>query len=222
MRSARVAAAVVAAVGALAAVGFGLGAAVVPGSARGDGDPASDVLLGQDVFLPYSPVSPAVQQRLYAVTAAARRSGYPLKVALISATTDLGVVPSLFGKPSSYAQFLSAELAGVVPGPVLVVMPRGFGLAVQGRPRATTALAGLPIGAGPGGLGTAAVTATERLAAAAGHTLPAGAAGSAAGAGAGASTIRRAGTAIAILALLAGAAMAAAVVARGRAGARRA
>jgi hypothetical protein len=220
MRWARVAVAVVAAVGASAAVGFGLGAAVVPGSARGDGDPASDVLLGQDVFLPYSPVSPAVQQRLYAVTAAARRSGYPLKVALISATTDLGVVPSLFGKPSSYAQFLSAELAGVVPGPVLVVMPRGFGLAVQGRPRATTALAGLPIGAGPDGLGTAAVTATERLAAAAGHTLPAGAAGSAAGAGA--STIRRAGTAVAILALLAGAAMAAAVVARGRAGARRA
>jgi hypothetical protein len=220
MRWARVAVAVLAAVGALAAVGFGLGAAVVPGSARGDGDPASDVLLGQDVFLPYSPVSPAVQQRLYAVTAAARRSGYPLKVALISATTDLGVVPSLFGKPSSYAQFLSAELAGVVPGPVLVVMPRGFGLAVQGRPRATTALAGLPIGAGPDGLGTAAVTATERLAAAAGHTLPAGAAGSAAGAGA--STIRRAGTAVAILALLAGAAMAAAVVARGRAGARRA
>ena len=117
-----------------AAVLLGLGAAVVPGSARADGDPASDVLLGQDVFLPYSPVAPAVQQHLYAVTAAARRAGYPLKVALISATTDLGVVPSLFGKPSSYAQFLSAELAGVVPGPVLVVMPSGFGLAVQGKP----------------------------------------------------------------------------------------
>ena len=202
-----------------AAVLLGLGAAVVPGSARADGDPASDVLLGQDVFLPYSPVAPAVQQHLYAVTAAARRAGYPLKVALISATTDLGVVPSLFGKPSSYAQFLSAELAGVVPGPVLVVMPSGFGLAVQGKARATTPLTGLPIGAGPDGLGTAAVAATERLAAAAGHPLPAG---SSAGAGAGAATIRHAVTAIAILALLAVAAMAAAAVVRGRAGARRA
>jgi hypothetical protein len=215
MSLARVAVTVVVAV---AAVLLGLGAAVVPGSARADGDPASDVLLGQDVFLPYSPVAPAVQQRLYAVTAAARRAGYPLKVALISATTDLGVVPSLFGKPSSYAQFLSAELAGVVPGPVLVVMPSGFGLAVQGKPRATTPLTGLPIGAGPDGLGTAAVTATERLAAAAGHPLPAGAAGSSAGAGA--ATIRHAVTAIAILALLAGAAMGAAAVARGRPGAR--
>ena len=103
----------------LAAVllGVSLGAGAIPGTARADGDPASDVLLGQDVFLPYSPVSPAVQQRLYAV-AAARRAGYPIKIALIGAATDLGVVPSLFGKPAGYAQFLSAELAGVVAGAV--------------------------------------------------------------------------------------------------------
>ncbi len=210
------------AVAAVAAIGLalGAGAAAVPGSARADGDPASDVLLGQDVFLPYSPVSPAVQQHLYTVTAAARRAGYPLKVALISATTDLGVVPSLFGKPSSYAQFLSAELAGVVSGPVLVVMPAGFGLAVGGRPRATTALAGLPISPGPDGLGTAAVSATERLAAAAGHPLPAGAAGPTAGEGAGADTVRHAVTAVAVLVLLAGAAMGAGAMARGRAAAR--
>ncbi|HWK17287.1 MAG TPA: hypothetical protein VNR66_07520 [Solirubrobacteraceae bacterium] len=218
MSRTRVAVAAVAAV----VLALGAGAAVLPASARADGDPASDVLLGQDVFLPYSPVSAAVQQRLYAVTAAGRRAGYPLKVALISATTDLGVVPSLFGKPSSYAQFLSAELAGVVPGPVLVVMPAGFGLAVQGKPRATTALAGLPIGAGPDGLGTAAVTATERLAAAAGHPLPAGAARATAGTGAGADTIRHAVTAIAVLALLAGAAMGVAAMARGRAATREA
>jgi hypothetical protein len=200
----------------LAAVllGVSLGAGAIPGTARADGDPASDVLLGQDVFLPYSPVSPAVQQRLYAAAAAARRAGYPIKIALIGAATDLGVVPSLFGKPAGYAQFLSAELAGVVSGPVLVVMPAGFGLAVQGKPRSITSLAGLPIAAGPDGLGTAAVGATERLAAAAGHLLPAGTAG--AGSGAGSDTIRPAVTTIAILALLAGAAMAGAVVARGR------
>ena len=101
--------------------------------ALADGDPASDVLLGQDVFLPYSPISTTSEHQLYAVTAAARQAGYPLKVALIAGKSDLGVLPALFGKPAPYARFLSSEMAGVVNGPVLVVMPDGFGLAAKGN-----------------------------------------------------------------------------------------
>ena len=146
-------------------------AALYPCLALGDGDPASDVLLGQDVFLPYSSISAAVQHQLYSTTEAARRAGYPLKIALIAGRSDLGVIPSLFNQPSRYAQFLSAELNGVVPGPVLVVMPAGFGLALQGKAQSTGSLAGLRIAPGADGLGAAAVLAARRVAAASGHPL---------------------------------------------------
>src|SRR5690348_12025229 len=109
----------------------------LPAAALSDGDPASDVLLGQTVFLPYAPISPTVQRQIYAVTAAAAKAGYPLRVALIGAKSDLGVVPALFGKPGQYARFLSSELTGVVNGPVLVVMPSGFGLAARGNALST-------------------------------------------------------------------------------------
>src|SRR5207245_5812129 len=124
-----------------------------------DGDPASDVLVSQDVFLPYSQISTATQRRLYAVCDAARRSGYPLKIALIASRSDLGVVPGLFGQPQAYARFLSSELTGVVTSPVLVVMPRGFGLAGQGRPMNVGTLAGIRPSAGADALATAAMSA---------------------------------------------------------------
>src|SRR5581483_4766273 len=114
--------------------------ASAPAVALADGDPASDVLLGQNVFLPYSPISPTMQRRLYAVCDASRRAGYPVRIALIAARSDLGVVPALFGRPQAYARFLSSELAGVVNGPVLVVLPDGFGLVAQGHPLPVKAL----------------------------------------------------------------------------------
>jgi hypothetical protein len=188
-----------------------------PAAVLADGDPASDVLLGQDVFLPYSPVSPGAQRQLYGVTAAARHAGYPLKVALIAARSDLGVVPALFAKPGQYARFLSSELSGVVTGPVLVVMPDGFGLASGGRALSTAPLAGVRIGAGTDGLAAAGVTATERLAAAAGHPLPASATRAALpSAGAGAATVRHSLIAIGVLAVLAAVALAGAAIARSR------
>jgi hypothetical protein len=143
-------------------------ASAPPAPAAADGDPASDVLLVQSVFLPYAPVSQSVQRGLYAVTDAARTARYPLKVALIGAKSDLGVVPALFGKPGPYARFLSTELAGIVNGPVLVVMPDGFGLAANGKTLASAALAGITISSGTDGLGTAAILATARLGAAVG------------------------------------------------------
>ncbi len=185
-------------------------------TARADGDPASDVLLGQDVFLPYSSISPVLQRRLFAVAAAARRAGYPIKIALVAAPTDLGVLPSLFGRPQSYARFLSSELTGVVAAPVLVVMPGGFGLAAGGHALGVKPLRGITVGPGADRLATAALTATERLAAAAGHPLPAAAATPASALGASSTTIRHALIAIAILAMLAVVAIAAAVRARSR------
>jgi hypothetical protein len=190
---------------------------VLPAGALADGDPASDVLLGQTVFLPYAPISPTVQRQLYAVTAAAAKAGYPLRVALIGARSDLGVVPALFDKPRQYARFLSSELTGVVNGPVLVVMPSGFGLAARGNALSTSALNGVRVAPGTDGLGTAAVAATERLAAAAGHPLPPGALNAAAPSpGASPSTVRSSLIAVGILVGLALVGLGAAAATRAR------
>lgn len=52
-----------------------LAAALLPAAAPADGDPASDVLLGQNVYYAYSPTVPkAVQDRLNAETTAAKRA----------------------------------------------------------------------------------------------------------------------------------------------------
>jgi len=84
---------------------------VVASLARADGDPASDVLLHDDVFFPYGePVSAGLQARLDAETAAATRASFPIKVALIQSSVDLGAVGSLFGRPQMYADFLDQEL----------------------------------------------------------------------------------------------------------------
>ncbi len=185
--------------------------------ARADGDPASDVLLGQDVFLPYSPMSPTRESSVYAIAAASHRAGYPLKLALIASRADLGVVPALFGKPQAYARFLSSELSGAVTGPVLVVMPSGFGLAAGGNALSTGALTGIPIAPGADGLAAAALAATVRLARAAGHPLPAGAAEAQTTlGGADAGTIRHALVAILVLAALAAMAAAAGLATRAR------
>src|SRR4051812_3964321 len=63
----------------------------VPSTALADSDPASDFLPTQDVFLPYQPpVSNAVKADLLGVTKAAKRAGYPIKVAVIATAVDLG------------------------------------------------------------------------------------------------------------------------------------
>ena len=141
--------------------------------ARADGDPASDVLLGENVFYPYSPpVSPALQQALNADTAAASRSHFPIKVALIASPVDLGAIPDLFGQPHKYAAFLDQEISFQTKQPLLVVMPSGYG--VQGlTPRATNAVASLPKPAGhqSNDLARAAIAAVRTLATSAGHPI---------------------------------------------------
>ena len=164
----------------------------LPATALADGDPASDVLLYQQTYLPYQPPSTAAKNELNAVVAAANKAGYPIRVAVIQSPTDLGSVPQLFGKPQTYVSFLSQELAFGYRKRVLIVMPAGFGLS-PGLQKATGAQAQsgtgyVPIpdnkelklvaklpepGSSSDQLTLAAAQAVRKLAAASGHTLPA-------------------------------------------------
>ena len=146
---------------------------LAPAGASADGDPASDVLLGENVFYPYSPpVSAALQRTLNAVTAAASRAHFPIKVALIDSPVDLGVVPDLFGQPQKYADFLDQEISFQTKQRLLVVMPSGYGVQGLTRP-ATIAAASLtkPPQSNSNDLARAAIAAVSKLAAAAGHPL---------------------------------------------------
>jgi hypothetical protein len=171
-----------------------LGSGPWAAGARADGDPASDTLLGMNVFYPYSPpVSPTLQHSLDAATVAARRAGYPIKVALIGSPVDLGVIPDLFGHPQKYAEFLDQEISAQTKQPLLVVMAAGYGTqGLDARSRAV--VAGLPRPAGPSTnqLAAAAIHAVAKLSAAAGHSIPgvAGVAGTATSGSGGTSAAR--------------------------------
>jgi hypothetical protein len=148
-----------------------LWSAAVVQTARADGDPASDVLLSQQLFLPQDAGVPAVQQaQLTSLLAAARRAGYSLRVAVIADPSDLGSVTALWHQPTTYARFLGQELSLNDDGPLLVVMPDGYGFyRSRGPTGEQSTLAALPA---PGrALGPGALRAIERLAAAAGHPV---------------------------------------------------
>ena len=160
---------------AVTALAFMLGWAAVP--ARADGDPASDVLSTQTLYLPQDAGVPAARQaQLGALLSAAARAGYRIRVAVIASSADLGSVTALWHQPQNYAGFLGQELPLVYRGSLLVVMPNGYGLYHAAAIRLAP-----PTG---GDLGTAAIGAIERLAAASGHAvaLPTAPARSSAGA----------------------------------------
>lgn len=165
----------------IGAVALTLAAALaVSGAARADGDPASDVLYTGRVFLPYNTtIGGSAQKGLLRTVEAAEKAGYPIRVALIAAPVDLGAVTALWNRPRKYARFLGLELSFVYKGPLLIVMPSGFGFEHYKRGTASeyTALSPIPIAAQGDGLAAAAVTAVRRLSAAAGHPLAAGTSG---------------------------------------------
>jgi hypothetical protein len=148
-------------------------ALMLPSLAAADGDPASDTLLGENVFYPYSPsVAGAVKLALDRQTAAAKRAGFPIKVALIAGPTDLGAIPSLYGKPQAYAKFLDQEISFRGAQPLLVVMAAGYGVQGVTGP-ARLAVSGLPKPAGKTStdLARAAQTAVAKLISASGHSV---------------------------------------------------
>jgi hypothetical protein len=147
--------------------------ALAPALAIADGDPASDVLLGANVFYPYTPpVSASLQRMLNAETAAASRAKFPIRVALIASPVDLGVIPDLFGHPQKYADFLDQEISFQTKQQLLVVMAAGYGVQGLDHP-ATLAAASLPKPAGrqSNDLAQAAITAVAKLATASGHPI---------------------------------------------------
>src|SRR4051794_3735435 len=147
-------------------------ALLAPAAARADGDPASDVLLLQDAYLPYFP-APAkpLAQTLRRLLDETRRAGYEMKVALIQSQGDLGAYPELFGKPAPYAKLLESEITFKVKRPhLLVVMPAGLAGRNLG-PQAEALLAKVRVdtAAKSDGLVRAALEAVARIATANGH-----------------------------------------------------
>jgi hypothetical protein len=151
--------------------------------ARADGDPASDYLVAQQVFLSYdAKIPPAQQRKLVAAVASANRKGFPVRVALIWSSYDLGSVPELFGKPQTYARFLDAEDSKCWWGGscgsgrfktttrLVVVMPSGLGFAQWKHDPAAgyRTLRRIKVERTPAGLAAAATAAVTKLAAAAG------------------------------------------------------
>jgi len=153
-------------------VGCALGA-FAP-AARADGDPGSDVLVYQNLFVTsLSGVSVTQQMELANLLNEADRDGFPVRVAIIASPDDLGAITALWDKPAAYARFLGIELSLAYKQRLLVVMPDGFGFSWPGHP-ATDAyklLAKVHVGIGGNGFTTATVTAVRALAAASGVKL---------------------------------------------------
>jgi hypothetical protein len=158
----------------LAAVAAGLAAA----GARANGDPASDVLPFSNVFLSIQdPRTSPAGRDLLAQTQAAAKQKRPIKVAVISQPSDLGLIQSLWKKPQTYAEFLGKELVsfGHYNGTLIVTMPNGYGINGPNAAKGKPALARLPK---PNTsdlekLGEDTAVATRRVAAANGYVLPA-------------------------------------------------
>lgn len=122
-------------------------AAIAAPAALADGDPASDYLLSQPIFLPIDhPVSPNQAATFDKLVLGAQKSGLQIKVAVISSRYDLGSVPILFGTPQKYADFLGQELFYYYKDKLLIVMPNGYGIYDHGRSTAAeqAVLAKLP------------------------------------------------------------------------------
>ena len=110
-------------------------ALVVVPAAGANGDPASDVLITNQVYIgPEVSLSQSDRDALTQTVAAANERGYPIRVALIPFTADLGTAVSLWGHPQDYAKFLGSELAFVYTKPLLITMPSGFGIYHRNKP----------------------------------------------------------------------------------------
>lgn len=153
---------------------------LVPAAAHADGDPASDVLLGQDVFYPYAPntVSPPVAAALEQTVERARKEGYEVKIALIADRRDLGSVGQLFNQPQEYANLLTQEISlnvthgDDIPEPrVLTVQPAGLGGNNLGDDAGDALDGVLPEEGAPDELARTAAIAVGKLAAAEGKPI---------------------------------------------------
>jgi cytochrome c biogenesis protein CcmG/thiol:disulfide interchange protein DsbE len=108
-------------------------------AAKADGDPGSDVLVYQPLFLAAdSGISVAEQVQLGNLIHEADRAGLPVRVAIIARRDDLGAVTELWQRPQAYARFLGIELSLAYKGRLLVVMPNGLGFNWPGHSAASS------------------------------------------------------------------------------------
>jgi len=141
-------------------------ALVLAAAASADGDPASDVLVSQDSFTPYPSPSADSLRSLADAVQVVKMNGDRVKVAVIASPDDLGAIPSLMNKPDDYARFLGQELAGFYVGPLLIVMPSGWGIYDGGRSVSAESgiLSGVGVsGSSPDNLVRSAATAVQRM-----------------------------------------------------------
>jgi cytochrome oxidase Cu insertion factor (SCO1/SenC/PrrC family) len=174
-----------------------LGAVGAP-AARADGDPGSDVLVYQDLFVTSSAgVSIQQQVELANLLGAAAHDGFEIRVAIIATPDDLGAITALWRKPAAYAKFLGIELSLAYKQRLLVVMPDGFGFNWPGHSTASAyqLLAKVPVRPGGNALTAATVAAVRTLAATSGVRLAAPAAASAPASGGAAGATGAAGAA---------------------------
>jgi hypothetical protein len=146
----------------------------VPG-AQANGDPASDVLITQQVFLPFeAPISASAKDELTKTVASANAHGYKIRVAVIAFTGDLGTAVSLWRHPDDYGKFLGSELAFVYRNRLLIAMPSGFGFYHGRKPVAKerAVIAKVQPGKTPTALTESTTDAVRALAAADGVVLP--------------------------------------------------
>lgn len=169
---------------------------VIAPAAAADGDPASDVLLYQQVYLPYGQVLPVrLSDNVQQVAANANAASFPVRLAVIASEDDLGAAVAMFGHPQQYARFLYKELAAGpskyrthVPAAVkarqgagaraaaqaalLVVMPNGYGVAGPVSSRAQHVVEGTALNTTDGlSLGQAAVDGVAKLASDSGRRI---------------------------------------------------
>jgi hypothetical protein len=158
-----------------AALALALAGLALPGGAAANGDPASDVLLTTQVFLPFeAPISESAASDLKQTVAAANQKGYTIRVAVIAFTGDLGTAVSLWRRPQDYSKFLGSEIAFVYKNRLLIAMPSGFGFYNGRKPVAKElrVLAKVKPGKTPTALTESAAEAVRALAASEGITVP--------------------------------------------------
>ncbi|MGP0048998.1 MAG: hypothetical protein ACLPZR_09150, partial [Solirubrobacteraceae bacterium] len=174
-----------------------IAAGAVAQLAWADGDPGSDVLVFQNLFVAGDAgLSVSQQAQLQGLLQAASRSGFPVRVAIIATRSDLGSVTALWRQPQAYAQFLGIELSLAYKQRLLVVMPNGLGFNYPGHSIAPAdrILSAIPIASGGSGLVAATEAALHALATAGGVRIGSSEAGAAGAAGTAATAVR-AGTA---------------------------
>ena len=154
-------AAVIALAGAITAIGPSSGSA-----APANSDPASHVLPLRDVF-PHTEWQGLSGLLLRAAVDRVYDAGDRIKVAVIAQAVELGGMGALWNQPSRYARYLAEQqLRPVFLGPILIVMPSGFGIYDGGRSTAAErrVLARLRVGGSSSDVLTAsAATAVLRL-----------------------------------------------------------